>query len=48
VIKLSQLHGPTTLGYIYGGIFSQVGNTTDPGAQTTASNQVFKVTLTPN
>jgi hypothetical protein len=48
VIKLGQLRGPTTLGYIYGGIYSQVGDTTDPGKQTTASNQVFKVTLTPN
>ncbi|MDR3632971.1 MAG: hypothetical protein P4L84_03990 [Isosphaeraceae bacterium] len=47
VIQLNRLHGPTTLGYIYGGIYSQVGDTTDPSTQTTASNQVFKVTLIP-
>ena len=48
VVNLDQLHGPTTLGYIYGGIFSKVDNTTDPAKQTTASNVVFKVTLIPN
>ncbi|WP_145951954.1 hypothetical protein [Paludisphaera borealis] len=47
VIKLDQLSGPTTLGYIYGGIVSSVPNTTTPAGQTTASNRVFKVTLTP-
>jgi hypothetical protein len=47
VIQLDKLQGPTTLGYIYGGIFSTVPNTTDPGSQTTSSNQVFKVTLVP-
>ena len=47
VIKLDQLSGPTTLGYIYGGIVSQVPNTTSSLSQTTASNRVFKVTLTP-
>ena len=48
VIKLDQLSGPTTLGYIVGGIVSSVPNTTSPLNQTTASNQVFKVTLVPN
>ena len=48
VVKLNKLQGPTTLGYIYGGIYSTVPNTTDPQSQTTSSNLVFKVTLTPN
>lgn len=48
VVKLSQLKAPTTLGYIYGGIYSTAGDTTDPSTQTTASNQVFRVTLVPN
>ena len=48
VVKLNKLQGPTTLGYIYGGIYSTVPNTTDPESQTTSSNLVFKVTLTPN
>jgi hypothetical protein len=51
VVKLDQLHGPTTLGYIYGGIFSSVANTfppADPSTSTTASNLVLKVTLIPN
>src|SRR5205807_160541 len=47
VVKLDQLQGPTTLGYIYGGIFSKLPNTTNPRTQTTASNLVFKVTLVP-
>jgi hypothetical protein len=47
VIKLDQLTGPTTLGYIYGGIYSTVGDTSDPGTQTTATNTLFKVTLVP-
>ena len=47
VIKLNRLTGPTTLGYIYGGIYSTVGDTTDPPSQTTSSNQVFRVTLIP-
>lgn len=48
VLRLDQLPGPTTLGYIYGGIISTVGNTQNPLTQTTASNLVFKVTLVPN
>jgi hypothetical protein len=48
VIKLNQLKGPTIIGYIYGGIYSTVANTTDPNSQTTSSNQVFQVTLIPN
>ena len=47
VIRLDQLAGPTTLGHIYGGILSTVGNTQDPLTQTTASNLVLKVTLVP-
>jgi hypothetical protein len=39
---------PTTLGYIYGGIVSMVGATTNPMTQTMATNAVFKVTLVPN
>jgi hypothetical protein len=48
VIKLDRLQGPTTIGYIYGGIYSTVGDTTDPPSQTTSSNQVFQVTLIPD
>ena len=48
VINLRKLRGPTTLGYIYGGIVSTVPNTTDPATQTTASSKIFKVTLVPN
>lgn len=47
VVKLNQLKGPTTLGYIYGGIYSSLPNTTNEMTQTTASNLMFKVTLTP-
>ena len=47
VIRLDQLAGPTTLGHIYGGILSTVGNTQNPLTQTTASNLVLKVTLVP-
>jgi hypothetical protein len=47
VIKLAKLRGPTTLGYMYGGIYSTVGDTTDPASQTTDSNQVFRVVLVP-
>lgn len=48
VIQLNRLHGPTTIGYMVGGIYSTVANTTDPASQTTASNLVFKLTLVPN
>ena len=47
VINLAKLTGPTTLGYMYGGIYSTVGDTTNPDTQTTSSNQVFQVTLVP-
>ena len=51
VIKLDKLKGPTVVGYMYGGIFSTVAQTSgDPiieETQTGASNQVFQVTVTP-
>ncbi len=48
VFSLDQLLSqPTTLGYVYGGILSSVGNTTNPAAQTMATSAVFKVTLVP-
>jgi hypothetical protein len=50
VIKLDKLKGATVLGYMYGGIYSTVAETSgDPtveATQTGASNQVFQVTLT--
>jgi hypothetical protein len=48
VVQLNRLKGPTTIGYMVGGIYSTVDNTTDPATQTTASNLVFKVTVVPN
>lgn len=48
VVNLRALKGPTTLGYVYGGIVSTVGDTTDPATQTTASSRVFRVTIVPN
>lgn len=48
VINFARLPRVATLGYIYGGVFSTVGNTSNPATQTTASNQVFKVTLVKN
>jgi len=51
VINLSKLKGVTVLGYLYGGIYSTVAETSnDPAVeatQTGASNEVFEVTLTP-
>ena len=47
VINLANLKGPTTLGYIYGGILSSSPNTFQ-NQPTTASGQVFKVVLVPN
>ncbi len=48
VIEFSQLSGPTILGYMYGGIYSQVPNPGGSGpGQSGSSNQVFQVTLTP-
>jgi hypothetical protein len=50
-IKLQALKGPTVLGYMYGGIFSTVAQTSANAAvaatQTGAANQVFAVVLTP-
>ncbi len=48
VIRLAQLHGPTTLGYLFGGIESMVAETSNPFTQTAASNMMFRVTLIPN
>lgn len=47
VIKLDSLKGPTTLGYAYGGIYSNAAQTGGPGTFTTASSLVFKITLVP-
>jgi hypothetical protein len=47
VIQLDQLTQPITLGYMFGGIFSTVPNTTDPATQTSATNALFRVVLTP-
>jgi len=49
VLNLDQLlTQTTTLGYMYGGIVSTVGNTTNEAVQTMASNAIFKITLVPN
>ncbi len=48
VIRLAKLHGPTTLGYLFGGIQSMVAETEDQATQTSASNMMFRVTLIPN
>ena len=51
VIKLARLRQPTLLGYMYGGIYSTVAQTSDnsgvEATQTGASNQVFEVMLVP-
>jgi hypothetical protein len=48
VIKLNRLRGPTVAGYMFGGIYSTVSNTTSNTFRATgASNQVFQITLTP-
>lgn len=48
VIPLNRLSGPTVLGYMYGGIYSTVSETSsNTFASTGASNQVFQITLTP-
>ena len=47
VIQLDSLSQPTTLGYMFGGILSQVGNTTNPGAQTASTNALFRIVLVP-
>ncbi len=48
VIKLDQLTGATTLGYMYGGIVSNAGLAANPATQTFASNALFQITLVPN
>ncbi|HVU38660.1 MAG TPA: hypothetical protein VHC95_10010, partial [Opitutales bacterium] len=48
MIDLQSLTGNTLLGYIYGGIVSQVGDTSDPATQTTASSYIFDVYYTPS
>jgi len=48
VVTLNRLRGPTVVGYVFGGIYSTVPNTTSPLRQTGASNQVFQITLTPS
>ncbi len=48
VIRLNKLQGPTVLGYMYGGIYSSVAQTSRQLRQTAASNQVFQITLTPS
>lgn len=48
VIPLSRLRGPTVVGYMYGGIYSTVSNTSGNTFRATgASNQVFQITMTP-
>ncbi|HEY3394246.1 MAG TPA: hypothetical protein VGK58_16150, partial [Lacipirellulaceae bacterium] len=49
VIKLDELSGPTTLGYIYGGIIANGPHTRsgDPPATSSASNIIFTVVYTP-
>jgi peptide/nickel transport system substrate-binding protein len=47
VIKLNRLRGPTVVGYMFGGIYSTVSNTSSNTFQATgASNQVFQITMT--
>ena len=50
VLKLDDLlaQGPTVLGYLYGGIESTVGLTSNQATQTKSSNALFKITLVPN
>jgi hypothetical protein len=48
VIKLDQLTGPTVLGYVFGGIFSNAPHTQGvTGAVSGASNEIFEVMYTP-
>jgi hypothetical protein len=49
VIKLDELRGPTTLGYIYGGIIANGPHTRsgNPPATSSASNIIFTVVYTP-
>ncbi len=51
VVKIKRRGGPIVLGYMYGGIYSTVPQTSDnpvvEATQTGASNQLFVITLTP-
>ena len=51
VVNLARLRRPTVVGYMYGGIFSTVAETSfNPviaATQTGASNQVFQIVVTP-
>ena len=48
IILLSRLRGPTVVGYMFGGIYSTVSNTSSNTFRATgASNQVFQITMTP-
>ncbi len=48
VIKLNRLRGPTVVGYMFGGIYCTVSNTSSHTFRATgASNQVLQITLTP-
>ena len=48
VVALDRLRGPTVVGYMFGGIYSTVSNTSGNTFRATgASNQVFQITLTP-
>lgn len=48
VVKLDELSGPTTLGYIFGGLAANAPNTRFvPGTASAASNLIFEVVLTP-
>jgi hypothetical protein len=44
IVPLVKLQGATTVGYIYGGIISAA---TNAQGESTASNVVFKVVITP-
>jgi hypothetical protein len=48
VVNFDQLTQTTTLGYMYGGIVSTAGLTSNAAVQTMATNAVFKITLVPN
>jgi hypothetical protein len=48
VVKLDALSGPTTLGYIFGGLAANAPNTRGfAGTASVASNEIFKVVVTP-
>lgn len=48
ILSLSRLRGPTVVGYMFGGIYSTVSETSGSTFRATgASNQVFQITMTP-